>query len=433
MIIKDRLFLKITIFIFGTTIIFVSVFVLRNFCFEKNNLFNNFVSQLGNKENDKFFLSGINPNLLQEQNDFLENATTSININNEEDINLGSNFKSDYKNQLVRHLFNVYGVPSPKSLVFSKDGKEIWVSLLLNKRRGISVFDSLTGEKIKDINLDNGGGVEIIFSDNGNKAYVSQMETAKVFEIDTKSKEILRVFNTGSTWTKMMTFSPDAEYLFASNWCGNNVSEIDLKTGELIRQIPTVRTPRGIYITKDGKTLYVAGFDKGEIEKIDLETGLGEVIFESGGAIRHIVADEDKNILYVSDMGKNVIWKVLMENDKVEEFVKTDTNPNTIQLSPNKKILFVSCRGKNYSSTNYYIPGPEWGSVLLFDVETGKMLDAIIAGNQPTALDISPDGHLLIFSDFLDGRLEFFEIPSYEVLIQGDGGRSGVYKEELQK
>jgi DNA-binding beta-propeller fold protein YncE len=149
--------------------------------------------------------------------------------------------------------------------------------------------------------------------------------------------------------------------------------------------------------------------------------------------MRHFAVDEEKEILYVSDMGEKAIFQISLKNDEVKKFVDTDYNPNTIALSPDKKILFVSCRGINNPSGNYYIPGPEWGSVLLFDTESGAMLDAIIGGNQSTALDISPDGKLLVFSDFLDSRLEVFEIPSYSVLKDGNGGRSGIYRDELKK
>jgi len=340
---------------------------------------------------------------------------------------------TDPEGQLVHHLLDIKSVPSPKSVAFSPDNKEIWVALLLNQKRGAAVYSSLTGEKIKDIDLNGGGGVEIIFSQDGKKAYVSQMESALVFEIDAETKKVWRTFDTKSAWTKALALSPDEKTLFASNWSSNDVSEIDLQSGKLLRCIPTVRTPRGLYATKDGNYLYVAGFERGEIEKIDLKTGKGKIIYESGGAMRHIVVDEDKGVLYVSDMGKAVIWQVFLRDDKVEKFVETDTNPNTIELSPDKKILFVSCRGKNFSATNYYIPGPEWGSVLLFDTETGKMLDAIVAGNQPTALDVSSDGELLVFSDFLDARLEIFAVPSYEILKEGNGGRSQIYKKELKK
>jgi DNA-binding beta-propeller fold protein YncE len=336
-------------------------------------------------------------------------------------------------NQLVRHLFNIKSVPFAKALAFSPDGKEMWTTLLSNKRRGVSVFLSSTGQKIADIDLAGKGGVEMIFSADGEKAYVSQMETGKIFEINTQSKEIARVFFSQGIWTKVLVLSFDEKTLFASNWSSNDISVINLESGELLYRLPTVDTPRGLYPTENGKTLYVAGFQDGEIEKINLETKESQVIFKSGGAMRHIVADEEEGILYCSDMGRDVIWKVSMKNDKVKKFVATDHNPNTIVLSPDKRILFVSSRGINASATNYYVPGPEWGSILLFDTETGEMLDAIVAGNQPTALDISPDGRLLVFSNFLDARLEVFAIPSFNILKEGEGGRSNIYQKELRK
>jgi len=335
--------------------------------------------------------------------------------------------------QIVKCVWRISGIPSPKGAAFSPDGKEIWVTSLMNKNRGVIIFDAKTGAHIKDIVLPDGGGVEIIFNLKGNKAYVSQMETARVFEIDAKTKEISRTFETKSSWTKVLAISSNEDLLFASNWSGNNVSIINLKNGKLIENIPTVATPRGIYILKDGKTLYVAGFKNGEIEKINLETKERKVIFKSGGAMRHIVGDEEKRVLYFSDMGKNKIFKVNLDNDKVEEFVKTDNNPNTIALTPDKKVLIISNRGKNHPSGNYNIPGPEWGSILFFDSESGKMLDALVAGNQPTALAVSPDGKYFVYSDFLDGNLTLCELPTYEEFIAGQGGRSSIYRKELQK
>lgn len=337
------------------------------------------------------------------------------------------------RGQLVEHLFDITGVPAVKGVAVSKDGGEIWATLLLNKHRGVSIFSAVDGNKIADIDLDGGGGVEILFSKDGTKAYVSQMETAKVYEIDTKTKEILRTFKTKSSWTKVLEISPLGTKLYASNWLGNNISEFDLASGKLLRNIKTVKTPRGTYITKDGKYIYVAGYDRGEIQKINLEDNTRKIIFKSGGAMRHFAADEERGVLYISDMSKNVIWKLDLATDKVVRFAKTDSHPNTIALSGDNKILFVSNRGHNFSSTNYYVPGPDWGSVLMFDTSTSKMLDAIVAGNQPTALDVSENGSLLVFSDFLDAKMEVFKVPSYEELLKGKGGRSTVYKKELIK
>jgi len=55
-------------------------------------------------------------------------------------------------------------------------------------------YDTLT-----NIVLNNYGGVEVVVNKNGSKVYISQMETGSVFEIDAKTKTILRVFKTNST------------------------------------------------------------------------------------------------------------------------------------------------------------------------------------------------------------------------------------------
>ncbi len=319
-------------------------------------------------------------------------------------------FPEDYSSQSVNCIYSVSGVPSPKGVAFTPDGKEFWVTSLMNKVKGVVVFDAKTGEHKKDIRLPDGGGVEIIFNANGSRAFVSQMETGRVFEINTETKKILRTFYTESTWTKVLALSSGKDLIYASNWVGNNVSMIDLESGQLVRNIPTVTTPRGIYVTEDGTTLYVAGFANGEIQKINLETGKNSVLYKSYGAMRHIAADEDREVLYFSDMGKGKIFKVNMENDEVKEFAKTNINPNTIVLTPDKKFLIVSNRGANHPSGQINIPGPEKGTILFFDTSSGERIAALVGGNQPTALDVSPDGRYFIYSNFLDGNLTMCEI-----------------------
>jgi YVTN family beta-propeller protein len=257
-------------------------------------------------------------------------------------------------------------------------------------------------------------------------------QTSKVFEIDVATREVLRTLDTASTMTKVLVLSPDEKTLYTANWAGNDVSVIDLGTGTVTKRIPVARTPRGLWPTADGKTLYVAGFDQGDLERVDLATGSVRKLFTSGGAMRHLVADEKRGLLYASDMGKDTVWVLDMKTDKVRKFCATDHKPNTIALSPDSRILFVSNRGEN-NPTSYYLPGYEWGSILLVDTATGKPLDAIVGGNQCTALAVSADGKLLVFSDFLDNRLRVYRVPSYEVLVAGRGGRYKAHFADIKK
>jgi DNA-binding beta-propeller fold protein YncE len=197
------------------------------------------------------------------------------------------------------------------------------------------------------------------------------------------------------------------------------------------RLLPTVATPRGLYPTPDGKRLYVAGFARGELAWIDLATGRSTVLLRTGGAMRHLVGDPAHGRLYADDMATNQAFMVDMRSNTVRTLAATGHTPNTIDLSPDGRVLYISNRGRNGS--NYYLPGPEWGSVLALDTRTGRILDAIVGGNQPTGLDVSPDGRTLAYSDFLDDRMTLYTIPPFPTLVSGHGGRARTYLADLPK
>jgi YVTN family beta-propeller protein len=317
----------------------------------------------------------------------------------------------------------------PKQVVYNPDGSQLWVTLL--GARGVEVYDAESFERLADITLGTqGGAVELIFTPDGATAYASQMESASVFEIDAGTYEVVRQLPTGGTWSKVMALAPDASSLYVANWVSNDVSEIDLATGEVVRRMATVRTPRGLYAAEDGERLFVAGYGDGDLARIDLDTGVTEVLFSTGRAMRHLVGDGER--LYASDMGSNEVYVVDLGSEEVTKLADTDINPNTIDLSPDGEVLYVSNRGANNPET-YYLPGPEWGSVLVVDATTGAPLDAIVGGNQTTGLDVASDGRTVAFSDFLDNRVQVYEIPSQEVLAGGEGGRAGAHRADLVK
>ena len=319
---------------------------------------------------------------------------------------------------------------APKQVAFTPDRRELWVTLLGGP--GVEVFRPRTGRSLATIDLGDHGAVEVIFTADGSTAYVSQMESASVYEIDTATHEITRQLRTGGSWTKVLALNPDESTLYASNWSSNDVSEIDLGSGDVVRRLPTVPTPRGLFVTPDGDALYVAGFDGGQLQRIDLRDGSSEVLETTGGAMRHLVGDPDRGRLYADDMGADAVFVHEVGRRRVRRLTTTDEKPNTIDLGADGTVLYVSNRGEN-NAESYYLPGPEWGSVLAFDAMTGEPLDAIVGGNQTTGLDVSADGSLLAFSDFLDNRVQVFEAPPYDVLAAGDGGRFGRHRRDLVK
>ena len=333
--------------------------------------------------------------------------------------------------QLHHKRYEVKTGSNPKQVAFTPDGKQLWVTLLGS--RGVQVFDTATGALLDVITMGSkGGAVEVIFNLNGTRAYVSQMETASVYEVDTAKRRVLRRFATGGNWTKILALSPDEKTLYAANWVSNDVSVINVSNGLLIKKIPTVKTPRGIIITPDGKRMFIAGFDGGELQRIDLLSGDKKIMLATGGAMRHLAYDDKTKRIYADDMATGIAHIIDVDKETVATLGKTDAFPNSIDLSPEGRYLYVSNRGQN-NPVSYSIPGPEWGTVTVLDTTTGKTVDAMVGGNQTTGLDVSPDGKLLAFTDFLDNRLTLMDIPAAEVLAASTGGYSVGHKAALIK
>ena len=320
---------------------------------------------------------------------------------------------------------------APKGLRFSPDGSELWVSLLRGPP-SVEVYSTDDWSRKHSIPLGEHGAVELEFSPDGSVAYASQMQRSKVYELDAETKTELRSFASKSAWTKVLEASPDGRMLYASNWVGDAVSFIDLEKGETIRTVRTADTPRGLYLTRDQESLYVATYDSGTLQRIGVASGSIETVFDQGGHLRHIAADEERGRLYVSDMAKGRVFVHDIASGETRTLLRTESHPNTIVLSPDKRILFISCRGRN-NPRSYHLPGPELGVVMIVDALEGRVLDVILGGNQPTGLDLSPDGRMLASSDFLDHRISVYAIPPTEELLKSDGGRRSVYKKEMAK
>lgn len=298
----------------------------------------------------------------------------------------------------------------PKQVLFSPDSKYIIMPLLDDN--GFDVFSVQEKKIIKRINPPNAakvGFAEGLFIPQKNTFLVSQMTTANVYEYSYPSFELIRTIPTTGNWSKFIAFSSEKQLLAVSNWVSNDVSIIDYKTGQCLRKITTGAAPRGLYFIEGGKTIISLSFDDGLIEKLDVETGKQlAVIKVANGAMRHIVLNDDNTKAYVSDMYHRLVYEVNLSTFKITEKTQVFNNPNTIKLYKNRW-LFVSSRGPN-NKEDYTKRSPENGKIQIIDTQTMKVVLSFEGGNQPTGLDVSPDGKYLCFSNFQDENIELYEI-----------------------
>jgi len=321
--------------------------------------------------------------------------------------------KLEKKDSMIEQLAVIKTGMHPKSVEFTPDGKYM-VSALL-EGTGVDLISAETYKHIKRIEFPEKYAklknfVEVVFLPEKNEMWVSQMATNSIHVVDMKDFTYKLTIPTQGIWTKIISFSNDHKLAFASNWESHDVSVIDVETYKVIKKIKVAGIPRGMAVTQDNKFLYVCIFSTGEMQKIELSSlKIVKTMKFPKGAKRHIILDKRKNLFYVSDMYRGSIYVISPDDDKVIKEIPVDSKLNTAKMTPDGKYIFVSSRGPN-NKESYLLKGPIFGKVFIIDTATYQIREWIWGRNQPTGLDISPDGKSLAFTNFLNDEIEVYRI-----------------------
>ena len=302
----------------------------------------------------------------------------------------------------------------PKSAFFSPDGQRVFLPLL--GQHGIDVFrrtgDLLEFERRLSVPGSNSAGfVEALSDAQRRELWVSNMtkNSVHIFDLDTLEYKVS--LNTGGVYPKVIAQSPDGNFTVVSNWVSRDVSIFDSDTRELLRRIPVGGIPRGMAFSPNGSLLYTAIFDEPLIAVIDMaqhRVTRNFRLYEGQGAARHIIYRNGR--LYVSDMLRGTVNILNASTGALLRSRRIGPNINTIVLSPDGRYVFASSRGRN-SPQGYLWPGPDFGAIFKLRAEDLSLVERVWGRNQPTGLDISPDGRLLVFTDFLDANLQVYSVP----------------------
>ena len=310
---------------------------------------------------------------------------------------------------VLQPVTEITGRLSPKSIVAS--GAGLYFAQNMMYQHTISVFDAdkqlvATLEDSVDLRAfgydvagENyqGAPVEAAFTSDGSHVFVSNYrmygpgydpnaggdscgkdrgQQSFVYRIDTTSLEIDRVYEVGPV-PKSVAVTPDDRLLLVSNWCGFDVSVIDLKTDETLAEIEVGRYPRGIAVTSEGSTAYVAVMGSTDIAVIDLSA-------VSSGGTQNGAVDEFGGLSYLQGVG---------------------AAPRHLILSPDDDVLYVSLNGED--------------AVVALDAATGLELMRVRTGTKPRSMDISDDGTALYVVNYESNTLtklrtrDFAELESF--------------------
>ena len=139
----------------------------------------------------------------------------------------------------------------------------------------VSVLDLRSGRKIRDIAV--GGRPEgIALAQGGRELWVGDLAGARVQAFDTESFERLAEVRTGDIPIRVAA-SPDGRWIVTSNVGSGNLTVIDAATRAAVRTIPVSgEQPAGqvtILFSADGRRLYAAETGRNQVAEVEMESG----------------------------------------------------------------------------------------------------------------------------------------------------------------
>jgi YVTN family beta-propeller protein len=293
---------------------------------------------------------------------------------------------------------------SPKSVVAS--GRGLVFAQNMMYKHSVTVYDR-NGELVKTIpdtvdlsqygvtghpGISRGAPVEVAFSPDGSKAYVSNYsmygagwgpegsdechpsdgyDSSFVYRVDVKSLAIDNVIAVGSV-PKYVATTPDGKYVIVTNWCTFDASIIDVATQKEIKRTPLGPYPRGIVVTPDSKTAYLAVMGTQNIARVDLTNFTTSWIYGVGQGPRHLVLSPDGRTLYATLNAEGKVAKIDAASGTVQSKVTTGRAPRSMTISADGKYLYVV----NYES----------GTMSKVDTATMQTVQTLPTGFHPIGI-----------------------------------------------
>jgi len=185
--------------------------------------------------------------------------------------------------------------------------------------------------------------------------------------------------------------------LFVTNEMSGDLTEIDAATETVVRTVPLGKRPRGIKISPDQKSLYVAmtgspnagpGVDPATLPPPDRSAdGIGEVdaatlrvkrIIPAGADPEQLDISADGTRLYVACEDTATVSAVDVPSGRVAAVIKVGNEPEGVAIRPDGKVVYVANEAD--------------GTVSVIDTNTNTPVTRIAVGHRPRSIAFLPDG-----------------------------------------
>ncbi|MCR4665903.1 MAG: hypothetical protein K5657_01270 [Desulfovibrio sp.] len=358
----------------------------------------------------------------------------------------------NYSLHLIKNLRSSH-IFSPKSAIFTPDGKTFYINSLEGKETLVYDTKTLTLQKVirhsfssenshlflngentifdykyntcfgkGEHNIFSGKPVECDFTHNGRYLWVSYYRRecdnnasspSALAIIDTKSNEIVRVMPTAPL-PKMVVASPDGKYIAVTHWGDNTIGLIDISGDDPasfhyerllvvgkrlnVAHITGNRDNvcglclRGTIFSHDGKYLFVSGMKTGSLHVFETASGnyLGSVSLPVVNP-RHFVLNPAGTKLYVTFNVPGKIAEIDVEEILRKVRVRGKVGGRVLTVGSGARTCAISKDGRHL-----YVVCNKSSSISCIDISSWKVVSKSPVAPYAVGLDVNPEETLAV-------------------------------------
>lgn len=218
--------------------------------------------------------------------------------------------------------------------------------------------------------------------------------------------------------------------VYVTNEGSGDLTVIDAATQSVIATAPLGKRPRGIQLSPDGKSLYVAlsgsppappGVDPKTLPPPDRTAdGIGEVdadtyrikrIIHAGADPEQVAVSNDGTRLYVANEDTAQVSVVDLQSGNIVAAVKVGEEPEGVAIRPDGRFVYVTSEGDN--------------AVFAIDTATNMVVNRIEVGHRPRAVAFLPDSSRAFVTLENDGAIAVVDSAAHKFLrliqLKGQG------------
>ncbi|HLJ59385.1 MAG TPA: cupredoxin domain-containing protein [bacterium] len=244
----------------------------------------------------------------------------------------------------------------------------------------IGVLDTATGHMLKTIKVP-AGPEAVVLTPDGRTVYVSSEDATDLSVIDTDTDQVAKTLPLGES-PQGMALSRDARTLLVAVFGTNKVDVVDTSTLRVTAQF-TVAKPHGVALSPDGRTAYVGAQDAPNNNAIVVLDVAGRRVVATlalDKTPRGLTVSPDGKSMYFSLAGSDAIQVLDTATNRIATQITVGAVPHQIAFTPDRKYALVIVQGIN--------------QLAIIDVASRQVIKDVAVGKFPHWVGLTSDGAL---------------------------------------